>query len=81
MKRAKIMLITIFVFAIVAVVQASKAKLYSTHYIYVGAINSGSCTIKVDGAGISNGTPNFAADVIPLATGCLNRYVDTTIGN
>jgi hypothetical protein len=81
MKKAKLMLVTLLVFVIAVAAQASKAKFYSTHFIYVGALNSGSCTIKVNGAGISNGTPNFAADVVPLASGCSNRYVDTTIGN
>lgn len=81
MKKAKFMLVTIFVLATVFITQASKVKLFATHYVYIGALNSGSCLIKVNGAGISNGTPNLAADLVPLASGCLNRYVDTSIGN
>lgn len=81
MKKAKLMLVIILVFAGISITQASKAKLFAIHYVYVGALNSGVCTIRVNGAAISNGIANFAADLVPLASGCVNRYVDTSIGN
>ena len=60
MKKAKLMLYGIAIVAILGISFSFRTNTYSQHYVYTGAINqpngATACTVKVEGAGISNGT-------------------------
>ena len=75
MKRAKLMLSALAIFAVLGSAFAVDAKHFSLHFLYVGDLNqpggASICTTKVDGAGISNGTANVRASLASVTTsGC-----------
>lgn len=77
MKKARLMLSALGICAVLASAFAFKADKFSSHFIYVGTLNSGSCQTQVNGLAISNGTPGVAASTQSLASGCPNAFTTT----
>jgi hypothetical protein len=78
MKKAKLMLSAIAIFAVVGTAFAFKANRFATHFIYTGALGGGVCTAKLEGAAISNGTANRAASLVSKTTGCADQFTVAT---
>src|SRR2546426_806939 len=77
MKKAKLMLTAIAVFAVLATTFAFKSACFLNHFIYTGTIASGVCTQKVSGAAITNPAPGdtkVAAYVASLTSGCPDLF-------
>lgn len=74
MKKAKLMLTAITIFAVIGTAFAFKANNFSSHYVYTGTKGSKSCTTKVTGTAIMSGTPNVAASTVSLTTGCPDAF-------
>jgi hypothetical protein len=70
MKKAKVMLLSLVLFAVIGTLFASKANRFSNHYIYTGKMGSGKCTVKVNGGAIMGGTPNVAAALVSKTSSC-----------
>jgi hypothetical protein len=74
MKKARLMLSALAICAVLASAFAFTAEKFNVHFIYTGAKDGGACTIKTNGAAISNGTANIAASTTSLASGCPNVF-------
>ena len=71
MKKAKLMLSALAICAVLASAFAFKAGKFANHFIYTGPISGGtSCSVKTDGAAISNGTANVRASTTSLSADC-----------
>jgi len=74
MKRAKLMLSALAIFAVLGSAFAVDAKHFTLHFIYTGAItqpgSATACDERVNGAAISNGTANVRASTASLTISC-----------
>ena len=78
MKRAKLMLSALAIFAVLGTTFAFRANTYSAHYLFTGAITqeggATGCTTQANGTALSNGTANIRASLSSLTTNCPQVY-------
>jgi len=80
MRKAKLMLSSLGVIAVLGSAFAFKTSNFNQYVVYTGTLGSGVCTTPTSFRVIvcsGPGTPNFAASTTSLASGCPNARVMT----
>lgn len=78
MKKARVMLSAVAVFAVLATAFAFKAKSFETHVLYTGVKGGGVCTFKIEAATITTTVPagieKVAASTTSKTSLCLDEF-------
>jgi hypothetical protein len=77
MKKARLMLSAVAIFAVVGTAFAFSANRFADHFVYTGTLGSGICQAKKTFAAISSPSPTdilVAASTVSLASGCPDQF-------
>lgn len=81
MKKAKLMLSTMALFAVLATAFAFKAKTFSGHVVYTGAVNqtggATACKSEVEGRTFTNSGTQIRASIVSLDSNCPLTFTTT----
>ena len=76
MKKAKVMLASLAIVAVLGSAFAFKAKTFIAHFIYTGT-SSTTCTHKVTGAQIGGTATAVYASTASITTGCEQNHTES----